>query len=77
MADVTKPLDLKLSNEEIPKPFSDMCSCEDCADGRRTIADAATAKAAWGIVEFWRTDYYLFDLPEALEAAGIERSEGE
>ncbi len=86
--DMTQPLDLKLSDEEIhtvnnltmEEPSTPIPSDEihDAIDEfyDRAIADAATAKAAWSILDFiyengtvegWNA------LREALEAQGIQK----
>ena len=69
-------LDLKLSDEEINDA---MIHEPGIGSHGRAIANAATAKAAWWIAEFVE-DYdptCWGDLAEVLEAAGIQKLEGE
>lgn len=68
-------MELKLTDEEIeqafsvePEPGADMLWFD------RHVADAATVKAAWGIVE-WLLPHHWSELERALEELGIPKPE--
>lgn len=82
--DMTEPLNLKLSDEEIAKHVTEVIdgsgplpSAEEMARG---VADGATAKATWGIQE-WLKEFIDLDAHrqtweycvDFLEAQGIQK----
>ena len=88
----TQPLDLKMSDEELNAfDLRDECDPMYGVSGEqlRPVAELATAKAAWELVNWLRQDkwghirkqdtygYMMDALEEILEAQGIERPEGE
>ena len=91
---MSKPLDLKLTDEEkfdlmiktgmeLGYTSLDDITAKQFAILGDAIADAAVAKATWGIVEWlWDEDRFpdpdpAMSLQDFLEAQGISRPEGE